>query len=76
MKTILILGWGGLLVVMGLGLLGWITYNLLVEMQPSAEGRSPVGPLIFAVSMIAVGTVRIIHRLIVIRNAREREEYD
>ncbi len=63
MKRLLTLGWGGLLVLIGVGLLGWIGYNLLVEMQPEAEGRSPVKPAVFAVVLIGIGITRIRSRL-------------
>jgi hypothetical protein len=59
MRRILTFGWGGLLVLIGVGLLSWVGYNLLVEMQPAAEGRSPIKPALFAVVMIGVGVARI-----------------
>lgn len=59
MRRLFGLGWGLLLVLFGTGLLAWIGYNFLIEMQPEAEGRSPVAPLIFAVSILLIGISRI-----------------
>jgi hypothetical protein len=44
---------------MGVGLLGWIAYNLFVELQPSAEGRSPLVPTLFALTITAIGIGRM-----------------
>jgi hypothetical protein len=47
--------WGLLLVLLGSGLLLWIAYNLFVEMQPQAEVRNPVAPMLFAVVLVVIG---------------------
>ncbi len=48
--------WAGLFVLLiGIALATWIGYNLLVEMQPEAKGRSPIGPSILAASCMYVG---------------------
>ncbi len=70
MKTLITLGWGGLLVLLGVGLLAWLGYNFLIEMQPAAEGRNPIPPTVFAVAMIGIGITRIRRRL---RTADEAE---
>ncbi len=59
MRTIISFGWGTLLIVLGVGLLVWIGYNLFVEMQPAAEGRSPVVPTLFALALVAAGVFRL-----------------
>ena len=59
MKTILKFGWGALLVLLGGGLLAWIGYNTFVEMQPQAEGRSPIIPSLFGGAMLISGILRI-----------------
>jgi hypothetical protein len=41
--------------LIGLSILGWIAYNYLVEMQPSARGRSPLPALVFSAAAIYVG---------------------
>jgi hypothetical protein len=46
---------GFFILLIGLAILGWIAYNYLVEMQPSARGRSPLPPLIFSTAAIYVG---------------------
>ena len=51
--------WSGLVIVFGIGLLGWIGYNHLIEMQPEAQGQDPLIPLVFAIGMIATGVWRI-----------------
>jgi hypothetical protein len=47
---------GFVLILLGVGLLGWLGYNFFIEMQPVAEGRSPIPPLIFSAALIGVGT--------------------
>jgi hypothetical protein len=46
---------GALILLFGLALLGWIAYNLFVEMQPEARGRSPLPALILSAGAIYVG---------------------
>ena len=46
---------GGFILLIGLGILGWIAYNYLVEMQPHARGRSPLQALVFSSAAIFVG---------------------
>lgn len=50
---------GVILVLIGATLLVWIAYNLFVEMQPEAEGLSPVGPAVFASLLVALGIGRM-----------------
>ena len=45
--------------LIGLGVGGWIAYNYLVEMQPEAEGRNPILPLLLTAVGIYVGIRRI-----------------
>ena len=52
MKRIL----GGLMILMGLILGGWIVYNLLVQRQPEGTGN-PLGPLVFTAGLLFVGTM-------------------
>ena len=46
---------GGIMLFLGVVLLGWIGYNLFIEMQPQAQGRSPIGPSLFALTLTGVG---------------------
>jgi len=46
---------GLFLFLCGAGILGWIGYNLFVEMQPEAEGRRIVSPLLFSTTLVIVG---------------------
>ncbi len=41
--------------VIGISLLGWVAYNLFVELQPEAEGRSPYSAIMFSAVMIYIG---------------------
>ncbi len=50
---------GVLTILIGVGLLGWIAFNQFVEMQPQAEGKSPLVGSALAVLMIVSGVVRI-----------------
>lgn len=52
-------GWGLLCLVLGVVLLSWVAYNLLIERQPGTEGKSPIPALWFGVGLIGVG----LHRL-------------
>jgi hypothetical protein len=47
---------GGIVLLMGVGLAGWILLNLLVLRLPQMEGRNPIGPLLFAAAFIYVGS--------------------
>lgn len=51
--------WGTLSLLLGLTLLGWICYNYFIEMQPSAEGRNPLVPVLFSGALIFVGVKRL-----------------
>ena len=51
--------WGAILIACGTSLLGWIAYNHLIEMQPEAEGRSPIIPVMFGIAMIGLGVFRL-----------------
>ena len=59
MKAIISFGLSILLILMGLGLLAWIAYNVFVEMQPAAEGRNPIGPTLFGLGLVAAGVFRV-----------------
>ena len=59
MKQWLLVFWGVLLLLMGLALLGWVAYNLFVEMQPSARGRSPVVAVSFGMGLVGTGIWRM-----------------
>ena len=48
-------GLGVIAVSMGAAILLWVGYNLFIERQPVAEGRSPIPALIFSVAAIGVG---------------------
>jgi hypothetical protein len=51
--------WGVLLILLGSGLLAWIAYNLFVEMQPEASGKSPVVPTAFSLLLVGLGVRRL-----------------
>lgn len=51
MKKIL----GAVVALMGVGLAAWIAYNQFIEMQPEAEGRNPLVPILLAIGMLFVG---------------------
>jgi hypothetical protein len=46
---------GFFIFLIGLTILGWIAYNYLVEMQPTARGKNPLLALIFSGGAIFVG---------------------
>jgi uncharacterized membrane-anchored protein len=46
---------GAFILLIGLGLLGWIAYNFFIEMQPEARERSPLPALVFAAGAIYIG---------------------
>jgi hypothetical protein len=46
---------GFFILLIGVGILGWIAYNYLVAMQPEARGRNPLPALIFSGAAIYVG---------------------
>lgn len=43
------------ILVIGIGLLSWVAYNYLVEMQTQARGRNPLPALVFSAAAIFVG---------------------
>ena len=51
--------WGGVLILLGATLLGWISFNYLVEMQPSAEGKNPIIPTVLGVAFLVTGIWRL-----------------
>jgi hypothetical protein len=51
MKKIL----GALVALMGLGLATWVAYNLFIDMQPEAEGKKPLIPILLSIGMLYVG---------------------
>ncbi len=57
----LVLGWlcALLLFSMDAGLLLWIGYNFLVEMQPEAQRRKPRPALLLALAMLVAAVYRI-----------------
>ncbi|MCB9871765.1 MAG: hypothetical protein H6837_18065 [Planctomycetes bacterium] len=59
MESILVFAWAGPLILLGAGQLSWIVYNLFIEMQPAAEGRSPVLPTAIGVGLISLGVFRL-----------------
>ena len=42
-------------VLFGATIFVWTLYNLLVEMQPAAENRDPIVPLLFSAFLMIVG---------------------
>ena len=50
---------GILLLILGLALLIWIGYNLLIEMQPEAEGRNPLVAFALGVAMVITGIIKM-----------------
>ncbi len=59
MRRTLALSWAGFLILVGVGLLTWVGYNLLIELQPSAAGRHP-GPAVgMGIAAIWFGLVQI-----------------
>ena len=46
---------GAFILLFGLALLGWIAYNLFVQMQPEARGRNPLPALVFSAGAIFIG---------------------
>ena len=59
--------WGVFLLLSGVGLLGWIAFNLFVERQEASEGLNPLPASVFAAALVGVGVMRI-------RSARRRRE--
>jgi uncharacterized membrane protein HdeD (DUF308 family) len=62
---------GVLMILIGVGLLGWIAFNQFVEMQPQAEGKSPLVGSALAALMIFSGVVRI---RMFLKQRRERQD--
>ena len=52
----------GILIIMGACLLGWVGYNYLVEMSPSAEGTNPLGAILWSIMFLLYGLI-IIRRI-------------
>lgn len=50
---------GVLMIVLGVGLLAWIAFNQFVEMQPEAQGKSPLVGSAVAGLMIVSGVLRV-----------------
>jgi uncharacterized membrane protein HdeD (DUF308 family) len=50
---------GVLMILLGVGLLAWIAFNQFVEMQPSAEGKSPIVGSAIAALAIVSGVLRV-----------------
>ena len=46
---------GVFVLLLGLVLLCWVGYNLLVEMQPAARGRNPLPAILFSLAFLYVG---------------------
>jgi hypothetical protein len=51
--------WAVFLILFGLTLLGWIGYNLFVEMQPEARGKNPIIPTILGIGALALGISKL-----------------
>ncbi len=51
---------GVITVIIGISILAWIGYNYFIEMQPEAEGRNPIVPLIFSCTAIFVGSKQVL----------------
>lgn len=46
---------GGVVLLFGLTVGGWLVYNLVVGVQPEARGRNPITPLLFTADAVYVG---------------------
>jgi hypothetical protein len=53
---------GVLGIAAGIGLLGWVGYNFLIEMQPEAERRNPIAPVLFSIALIYTGIKTVLRR--------------
>jgi len=73
MRSVFVWCWALLLLLMGAGLLFWVGYNFLVEMQPEAEERNPLPALILGSGMLVVAVYRI---RILITGGEASEESD
>jgi hypothetical protein len=51
MKRIL----GVFIFILGLCLAAWIGYNLFIQRQPEAQGRSPIAAIIMSLAFLFVG---------------------
>lgn len=49
---------GVLCLLIGIGVGGWVAYNYLVEMQPEAEGKTPLPALVLTAVSLYVGVTR------------------
>ena len=43
------------MLILGVSLVGWILYNLLIERLPETQGKSPLPALGFAAALLYVG---------------------
>ena len=50
---------GLMALVIGGMILAWIGYNYFVEMQPEAEGRNPLVPVLFSVCLLGYGFISL-----------------
>jgi uncharacterized membrane protein HdeD (DUF308 family) len=62
---------GVLTILLGVGLLVWIAFNVFVEMQPRMEGKSPLLGTAVAGLVIVSGVLRIRSFL---KQRRERQD--
>jgi len=46
---------GGLMLLLGVALIGWVGFNLFIEMQPEAQEHSAIPPLLVSAGLIFVG---------------------
>lgn len=46
---------GGMVLVLGLSLSGWLSYNLFVQEMPEMAGRSPIAGLVLSAALIFFG---------------------
>lgn len=53
---------GAIGVLVGVAILGWMAYNVFVEMQPEAKGRNPLPALLFAAANIYGGIKWLTHK--------------
>ena len=46
---------GGLMLLLGIALAGWIGYNYLIKMQPEAREINPAPAILFSLGLLFVG---------------------
>ena len=60
-KEVCMLGklFGIICLAFGIILGSWVSYNLLFDIQPAAEGRNPITPLMLTFGLLYVGITRL-----------------